>query len=101
VLAATGVARAGLLVIAAPEAFHVRQIVRATRALHPALPIVVRTHGAGEQARLERLGVRRAMLGERELAYAMAHEAAMALGRGDDEADAVVARVRRMDGGGG
>ena len=98
VLAATGVARAALLVVAAPEAFHAREIVRCAREANPELAIVVRTHGAAEQAYLETLGVRRAMLGERELAYAMAHEAAVALGRGDGDADAVVARLRAGDG---
>ena len=97
VLAATGVGRAGLLVVAAPEAFHAREIVRTARAACPDLPIIVRTHGAAEQQHLARLGVRRAMLGERELAYAMAHEAVMALGRSDAVADALVATLRSAD----
>jgi CPA2 family monovalent cation:H+ antiporter-2 len=96
-LAAAGVSDARLLVVTTPEAFQARQVVRLALAANPALAIVVRTHRASEQAHLEALGVRRAMLGERELAYAMAHETVMALGHGDDAADDTVAALRRVE----
>jgi CPA2 family monovalent cation:H+ antiporter-2 len=86
--------RARLLVVATPDPYHARQVVELARQANPTIDIVVRTHGAAEQAYFERLAVGRAVLGERELALGMAHYALLSLGRSDDEADAAVGVIR-------
>lgn len=101
VLGATGIARARLLVVATPEPFMARQVVRLARAANADLMIVARTHTAAEQQRLEAGGVGLAMLGERELAYAMAHAALTGVGRDDDEADLTVTALRDGERAGG
>jgi hypothetical protein len=66
---------------------------------------VVRTHSAAEGDYLRRVGVQRAVNAERELAFAMAHDALEILGCEGDAADAIVARLRegagQGDGAGG
>jgi CPA2 family monovalent cation:H+ antiporter-2 len=78
VLAHAGVARARMLVIAAPGAFQTRAILDAARKLNPSIDTVVRTHSSTEQRWLEARGVGLAVMGERELALGMAR---YALGR--------------------
>ena len=67
--------RARLLIITTPDPFQTRQVLTQARQLNPAIDTVVRTHGAAEQAYLERAGVSRAVHGERELAASMARYA--------------------------
>jgi monovalent cation:H+ antiporter-2, CPA2 family len=86
--------RARLLVIAMPDPYQARQVVEVARHANPAIETVVRTHGEAEQVYFERLGVSRAVMGERELALGMAHYSLRALGRSDDEADVVLQAIR-------
>jgi CPA2 family monovalent cation:H+ antiporter-2 len=86
---------ARLLIVAAPDAYHARRIVELARVLNPDIDIVARTHNDAERVALERLGVGRALMGERELALGMAHYALVALGRSDDAADVTIDAIRR------
>jgi CPA2 family monovalent cation:H+ antiporter-2 len=99
VLERAGIARAKLVVITAPEPFRARRIVEVAREANPHIAVAVRTHSAAEQAYFEahlttQGGTGRAVYAEREAALSLAHYSLLALGRSDDEADAVVAVLR-------
>jgi CPA2 family monovalent cation:H+ antiporter-2 len=99
VLERAGIARAKLVVITAPEPFRARRIVEVAREANPRIAVAVRTHSAAEQAYFEAHlttpgGAGRAVYAEREAALSLAHYSLLALGRSDDEADAVVAVLR-------
>jgi CPA2 family monovalent cation:H+ antiporter-2 len=94
-LAHPGTAR--LLVVATPDPYHAQVVIERAREANAALQVVVRTHGDEEQALFERMGVQRALMGERELAYAMAYHTLRAMGCSDDHADHVLDELR--DGG--
>ena len=85
---------ARLLVIAAPDPYHARHIIELVRARNPTIDIVVRTHSDQEQAMFEQLGVSKALMGERELAFAMAYHSLRSLGVEDDQADDIVEGLR-------
>jgi CPA2 family monovalent cation:H+ antiporter-2 len=78
VLEDAGLGQARLLVVTAPEPFQARAIIDSARRIHPAIDIAVLTHSEAERAYLERSKVGMAVLGEQELADAMAR---YALGR--------------------
>jgi CPA2 family monovalent cation:H+ antiporter-2 len=86
---------ARILIVTAPEPYHARRIVELARQINPDIVTVVRTHSDAERLYLERLGVGRAVMGERELAFGIAHFALVSLGRTDDEADVIIDGVRR------
>ena len=86
--------RARLLVMAAPDPYQGRQVLKLARDANPLIDTVVRTHSIAEQEYLEMNGAGRAVLGERETALAMAHYALVSLGSTDDQADAAVEWVR-------
>ncbi len=86
--------RARLLVIASPDPYHARHIVALARARNPTIDIIVRTHSDREQALFESMGVQKALMGERELAFGMAYYSVRALGYDDDRADDVVQALR-------
>ncbi|MEO6856050.1 MAG: NAD-binding protein, partial [Rhodoferax sp.] len=71
VLIQAHIARASMLVIAAPDAFNVRQMVAHARMLNPHIETVVRTHNAAEAALLAQENMGRVFLGEDELAHNM------------------------------
>ena len=79
ILAQAHLQRARLLIVSTPDPFQVRQVLTLARQLNPTIDTVVRTHGAAEQVYLERVGVGRAVHGERELAASMARYALDAL----------------------
>jgi CPA2 family monovalent cation:H+ antiporter-2 len=87
---------ARLLVIASPDPYHARAIAEAAVKLNPAIKIAARTHSESGQRMLEKMGVHRTFMGERELALSMAHHSLMMMGRSDDEADATVDEMRRQ-----
>jgi CPA2 family monovalent cation:H+ antiporter-2 len=86
---------AKLLVIASPDPYHARRVIEVSKAINPRIEIAARTHSEQMQEYLEKLGVNRAFMGERELALSMAHHTLMRMGRTDDEADATVHELRR------
>ena len=65
------VAHASMLVVATPDTFNVRQMIKIARALNPAIETVVRTHNEEEAALLEREQAGKVLLGEHELAKGM------------------------------
>ncbi|HEY1435783.1 MAG TPA: YbaL family putative K(+) efflux transporter [Thermoanaerobaculia bacterium] len=66
---------ARLLVIAAPDPLQARAVMGRARRIHPSIDIAVRTHSEAERAYLERYHVGLAVMGERELADALARYA--------------------------
>jgi CPA2 family monovalent cation:H+ antiporter-2 len=99
VLQRAGIENARLVVITAPEPFRARRIVEVAREANPAVAVAVRTHSAAEQAYFESHlstpgAPGRAVYAEREAALSLAHYALLAIGRSDDEADALVSILR-------
>ncbi|MGV3709358.1 MAG: cation:proton antiporter [Gemmatimonas sp.] len=88
---------ASLLVIASPDPYHARHVIELVRKKNPKIDIVVRTHSDTEQEMFEALGVSKALMGERELAFGMAYHALRSLGYDDDRADVVVTGLRGGD----
>ena len=66
------IARAGTLVIATPDTFHVRAMCETARALNPDIRIVIRTHNEEEAQLLREETSGKVFLGEDELAASMA-----------------------------
>lgn len=64
------------------------------RAKNPDIDIIVRTHGDVDQEMFERMGVAKALMGERELAFGMAYHSLRSLGYEDDRADDVIQQLR-------
>jgi len=85
---------AKLLVVASPDPYHARHIIELVRKHNPHIDIIVRTHADTEQEFFERLGVNKALMGERELAFGMAYHALRSAGCDDDRADDVIAQLR-------
>ncbi len=85
---------ARLLVIASPDPYHARHLITLVRARNPTIDIVVRTHSDLEQQMFEQLGVSKALMGERELAFGMAYHSLRSLGVDDDAADEVMEHLR-------
>ena len=75
VLEHAGVKEARLLVVTAPDAFQARAAIELARRLQPEIDIVVRTHSDAEREYLEGKNVGKAVMGEHELAEAMARYA--------------------------
>lgn len=85
---------ARLLVIASPDPYHARHIIELVRAKNPDIDIIVRTHADTEQEFFEQLGVSKALMGERELAFGMAYHSLRSVGCDDDRADDVIQQLR-------
>jgi CPA2 family monovalent cation:H+ antiporter-2 len=85
---------AKLLIIATPDPYHAMHIISIVKAINPNIDIVVRTHSDQEQAMFESIGVKKSLMGERELAYGMAYYSMRALGFDDDRADDVIHHLR-------
>jgi CPA2 family monovalent cation:H+ antiporter-2 len=85
---------AHLLVIASPDPYHARHIIELVRARNPHIDIIVRTHADTEQEFFEQLGVSKALMGERELAFGMAYHSLRSAGVDDDRADDVIHQLR-------
>jgi K+:H+ antiporter len=80
VLEHAGVKNARLLVVTAPDAFQARAAIELARRVQPEIDIVVRTHSDSERTYLEAKNVGKAVMGEHELAEAMARYALERLG---------------------
>jgi CPA2 family monovalent cation:H+ antiporter-2 len=70
-----GLKEARLLVVTAPDPFQARAVIDLARQIHPGIDIVVRTHSVAEREYLEGRNVGKAVMGESELADAMARYA--------------------------
>ena len=71
VLVQAHVARAGLLVVAIPDALRVRSLVEIARTLNPRIEVLARAHSDEEAAMLRQAGIGAVFMGEHELALAM------------------------------
>jgi len=80
VLEHAGIKDARLLVVTAPDAFQARAAIELARRVQPEIDIVVRTHSDSERLYLEEKNVGKAVMGEHELAEAMARYALERLG---------------------
>ncbi len=80
VLDQASVTRACLLAVTAPDPFKARAIITAARRANPTIDTVVRTHSDDERTYLEHLNVGSVVMGERELANAMARYAVQSCG---------------------
>jgi CPA2 family monovalent cation:H+ antiporter-2 len=76
VLIQAHVARAGLLVIAAPDSVKVRKMVEVARTLNPNIGILIRTHSDEEAELLRQENLGHVFMEEHELALAMTRETA-------------------------
>jgi CPA2 family monovalent cation:H+ antiporter-2 len=94
VLETARVEHARLLIIASPDGFHGRQILKLARLRNPQISVVVRTHSTDELAYLVGQGVDRAVMGELELALEMTDYALRNLGVSEDRARTVVQWLR-------
>jgi len=81
VLIQAHIARAGMLVIATPDTFGVRQMAQVARALNPGIELVVRSHNEDEAALLEQEQVGKVFMGEHELALGMTQHVLLRMGR--------------------
>ena len=86
---------AKLLILASPDPYQARRVIEIAREVNPDIEIAARTHSEGGEQYLQKRGVGRAFMGERELALSMAHYALMRMGRTDDEADNTIEAMRR------
>jgi monovalent cation:H+ antiporter-2, CPA2 family len=75
VLEHAGLKDARLLVVTAPDPFQARAVIDLARKIQPGIDIVVRTHSDAEREYLEGRNVGKAVMGESELADAMARYA--------------------------
>ena len=71
VLIQAHIAHASMLVVAAPDTFHVRTMIETERALNPAIKTVVRTHSDEEADLLRNERAGEIFMGEQELAKGM------------------------------
>jgi CPA2 family monovalent cation:H+ antiporter-2 len=92
-----GVRHARLLIVTTPDPFQARTIVSVATRECPDLVTVVRTHTEAESRYLRQLRVGRVVMGEKELAFGMAHFALLAMGRTDDDADRAVEELRAIE----
>jgi monovalent cation:H+ antiporter-2, CPA2 family len=74
VAAAANIGAARCLLVAIPDAFESSQVVEQARALNPDLPIIVRAHSDAETEHLRKYGASKVVLGEQEIARAMAQD---------------------------
>ncbi|MFM7065580.1 MAG: cation:proton antiporter [Gammaproteobacteria bacterium] len=72
VLAECRIATTAVLVLATNDLLRARRIMEAARTLHPGIPIVLRVHDETEHAVLRENALVDALMGEHELAHAMA-----------------------------
>ena len=86
---------AKLLILASPDPYQARRVIEIAREKNPNIEIAARTHSEGGEMYLQKRGVARAFMGERELALSMAHHALVRMGRTDDEADDTIEAMRR------
>ncbi|MBT2334849.1 Kef family K(+) transporter [Variovorax paradoxus] len=74
VLIQAHIARARVLVVATPDAIHVRQMMDTARTLNPSIETVIRSHNEDEARLLTQETAVTVFLGEHELAQAMARD---------------------------
>jgi monovalent cation:H+ antiporter-2, CPA2 family len=99
VLADAHLENAGLVLVAAPDAYQARAILALAKRLHPSVDVIVRTHNDEEREFLEEHGAAVAMVGERELAVSMTRHALRRYGVAHDMAEVAERTLRGVGGG--
>ena len=89
VLIQAHVARAGMLVIATPDTFGVRQMIETARTLNPGIEIILRTHSDEEADMLRAENLGKVFMGEHELARGMARHVLARMGFKEPEQEAM------------
>ncbi len=89
-LAAAGLAKARMLLIATPDSYQARHVLELALAANPAIDVVIRTHSEAEFARLRDRAIGQVVLAEREVARTMAAHALQAFGVPPDQARRLV-----------
>lgn len=97
ILAAAGVGRAQLMVIAVPDGYQARRILELARQLAPKVDTIVRTHSEAEMTYLEAQGVGFVVQAEREIALGMTGYALRSMGLSEGEARLFVQSSRKFD----
>jgi len=85
---------ARMVIVAAPDAYQARAIVRIVRDENPDVSLIVRTHSEEERKALEADGADVALVSERELAISMTRHALRAYGAAADMADVAERTLR-------
>ncbi|PWB84342.1 MAG: Kef family K(+) transporter [Methylocystaceae bacterium] len=88
VLVQAHIAHASMLVVATPDTFNVRQMLKTARTLNPEIETVVRTHNEEEAMLLEREAASKVFFVEEELAKGMGHHVLKRYGKAPREARA-------------
>lgn len=86
---------AKLVIVAVPDPYFTRQIVRSIRKNYPDIVIVARTHSDEEAKALTKLGVGLAVMGEREVAFGMMYYALQVLGFDSDRTRSTIGHIRK------
>ena len=94
VMAAAHPERARLLIIAVPDPYFARQIVRMVRKNYPDIKIVARTHSDEEARAMTQMGVGLAVMGEREIAFGITYYVLQTLGFDTDRARSTISQLR-------
>ncbi len=83
VLIQAHIAKAGMLIAATSNTFHVRQMVETARTLNPKIEIVIRTHNEEEADLWMKENIGKIFLSEQQLASGMATHVLQRMGKGD------------------
>ena len=86
---------ASVLVVTTREPFQTRALLETARADNPHIQTIVRTHTDDERSELERRGVDMVVVGENELALALARYGLVRMGWNERDADATIDETRR------
>ena len=83
VLIQAHIAKAGILIAATSNSFHVRQMVETARTLNPKIEIVIRTHNEDEADLWMKENIGKIFLSEQQLAQGMAAHVLNRMGKGE------------------
>ncbi len=95
VLEASNVAAAKLLVVTVPDGFAAGHILNHARKVNPNIKVIARTHSEDQLKFLKRQGIDIAVMGEHELAVAMAEYSLRTLGVTEHVIDDVLRELRQ------
>lgn len=95
VMSAAKPQQAKLVIVAVPDPYFTRQIVRAMRKNYPDIAIVARTHSDEDARALTKLGVGLAVMGEREVAFGIMYHALQVLGFDTERTRSTIGHIRK------
>ncbi len=95
VIAAAHPDRARLLIVTIPDSYVARQVIRQAQKANPSVEIVVRTHSDEEARLMAKMGVGLAIMGEREIAFGIAHYALQKLDVDPEKTRETIGNLRK------